>query len=105
MSVLGQKQTSEHISSMSALPPIADIGTQSRNVRWRRHAHYLTAESAGVDAGVDFACSRERETVDHDGMNGAVAQQVEQCGHISLEIVGGRRSACSDAIENAGHAD
>jgi hypothetical protein len=33
MSALGQKQTSRHFQSMSALPPKADIGTQSRNVR------------------------------------------------------------------------
>jgi hypothetical protein len=30
MSALGQKQTSEYVRSMSALPPKADIGTQSR---------------------------------------------------------------------------
>ena len=34
MSALGQKRTSEHVQSMSALPPKADIGTQSRNVRF-----------------------------------------------------------------------
>src|SRR6516225_11433296 len=34
MSALGQKQTSEHVRVMSALPPKADIGTQSRNVRF-----------------------------------------------------------------------
>jgi hypothetical protein len=34
MSALGQKRTSEQVQSMSALPPIADIGTQSRNVRF-----------------------------------------------------------------------
>ena len=64
------------------------------------YEHDLTAKPAGVDACVDFACSRERETVDYDGMNGAVAQQVKQRGHISLEIVGVRRSACGDAIEH-----
>ena len=31
---LGQKQTSRHLQPMSALPPKADIGTQSRNVRF-----------------------------------------------------------------------
>jgi hypothetical protein len=31
---LGQKQTSEHLRVMSALPPKADIGTQSWNVRF-----------------------------------------------------------------------
>jgi hypothetical protein len=34
MSALGQKQTSAHVRVMSALPPIADIGTQPRNVRF-----------------------------------------------------------------------
>src|SRR5262249_54046567 len=34
MSALGQKRTSEHVQSMSALPPKADIETQSRNVRF-----------------------------------------------------------------------
>jgi hypothetical protein len=34
MSALGQKQTLEHLGSMSALPPKADIGTQPRDVRF-----------------------------------------------------------------------
>jgi hypothetical protein len=34
MSALGQKQTSERVQSMSALPPKADIETQSRNLRF-----------------------------------------------------------------------
>ena len=34
MSALSQKRTSEHFQSMSALPPKADIGTQSRDVRF-----------------------------------------------------------------------
>jgi hypothetical protein len=34
MSALGQKQTSERVQSMSALPPKADIGTQSWNIRF-----------------------------------------------------------------------
>ena len=34
MSALGQKQTSRLLEGMSALPPKADIGTQSRNVRF-----------------------------------------------------------------------
>jgi hypothetical protein len=33
-SALGQKQTSKHVQSMSTLPPKADIGTQSWNVRF-----------------------------------------------------------------------
>src|SRR5215813_11704267 len=34
MSALGQKRTSEHVHATSALPPKADIGTQSRDVRF-----------------------------------------------------------------------
>src|SRR5262249_62262818 len=34
MSALGQKRTWPHVRSMSALPPKADIGTQSWNVRF-----------------------------------------------------------------------
>src|SRR6516225_622533 len=34
MSALGQKQTSEHVWAMSALPPKADIGTQPPDVRF-----------------------------------------------------------------------
>ena len=34
MSALGQKQTLQRILVMSALPPKADIGTQSWNVRF-----------------------------------------------------------------------
>jgi hypothetical protein len=34
MSALGQKQTLKPVRVMSALPPKADIGTQSRNVRF-----------------------------------------------------------------------
>jgi hypothetical protein len=34
MSALGQKQTSTHVHVMSALPPKADIETQSRDVRF-----------------------------------------------------------------------
>jgi hypothetical protein len=33
MSALGQKQTLQHVRVMSALPPKADIGTQSRNAK------------------------------------------------------------------------
>ena len=34
MSALGQKRTFELVRAMSALPPKADIGTQSWNVRF-----------------------------------------------------------------------
>jgi hypothetical protein len=41
MSALGQKRTWPHFRSMSALPPKADIGTQSRNVRFVPKADIL----------------------------------------------------------------
>ena len=34
MSALGQKRTSEHVRSMSALPPKADIAERDRHVRF-----------------------------------------------------------------------
>jgi hypothetical protein len=41
MSALGQKQTFSELCVMSALPPKADIGTQSRNVRFVPKADIL----------------------------------------------------------------
>src|SRR5262249_7231492 len=43
MSALGQKRTLCGVRSMSALPPKADIGTQSRNVRFVPKADSCTA--------------------------------------------------------------
>ena len=34
MSALGQKQTLQHVRTMSALPPKADIGSQPRNIHF-----------------------------------------------------------------------
>src|SRR6516165_2152990 len=59
MSALGQKRTWEHLQSMSALPPKADIGTQSRDVRFvpkadiRRPLNDDVSPSAG-DYGLDL---------------------------------------------------
>jgi hypothetical protein len=41
MSASGQKQTSQHVRTMPALPPKADIETQSRNVRFVPKADIL----------------------------------------------------------------
>ena len=41
MSALGQKRTSKSVEGMSALPPKADIGTQSWNVRFVPKADIL----------------------------------------------------------------
>jgi len=43
MSALGQKQTLKRFHPMSALPPIADIGTHSRNVRFVPKADICSA--------------------------------------------------------------
>jgi hypothetical protein len=43
MSALGQKRTYLEVCPMSALPPIADIGTQSRNVRFVPEADISSA--------------------------------------------------------------
>jgi hypothetical protein len=43
MSALGQKQTSRLVRAMSALPPKADMGTQSRDVRFVPKADSCTA--------------------------------------------------------------
>src|SRR5262249_26638756 len=57
MSALGQKRTSECFQPMSALPPKADIGTQSRNVRFVPEADMGTAYSITSSAlESNFSC-------------------------------------------------
>src|ERR1700722_16975807 len=53
---------------------------------WPGQQHNLAAEAAGIDAGMDLGRGRERQTVDDDGMDGAIAQQAEQRGHVGLEL-------------------
>src|SRR5262249_53110455 len=48
MSALGQKQTSEDDRIMSALPPKADIETQSRDVRLCQKRTFCTAERTSL---------------------------------------------------------
>src|SRR6516164_7713611 len=53
---LGQKRTSEHVCVMSALPPKADTGTPSRNVRFVPKADILdcwTATPEWAAAAID----------------------------------------------------
>jgi hypothetical protein len=47
---LGQKQTSRHLQPMSALPPKADIGTWSRDVRFMPKADIKLATLFGIKA-------------------------------------------------------
>src|ERR1700728_425768 len=39
--------------------------------------HNLPAKSAPIDAGMDVACGCERQPLDHDGLDGARAQQLK----------------------------
>jgi hypothetical protein len=48
-SALRQKQTFKRLRLMSALPPKADIGTQSRNVRFVPKADMITSHLAVQD--------------------------------------------------------
>jgi len=57
MSALGQKRTSEHFRSMSALPPKADIGTQSWNVRFVPKADSCNAPKAAYRVPQNFIFS------------------------------------------------
>ena len=52
MSALGQKQTLEHVQSMSALPPKADIRPGNHDVRFVPKADILH-------------CGKERRLFDH----------------------------------------
>src|SRR6516165_9773164 len=68
MSALGQKQTSQCVCAMSALPPKADIGTQSRNVRFVPIADSCTA-AIWIDAernqflGLGVKCLRRQRSL------------------------------------------
>ena len=53
MSVMGQKQTFRIVRAMSALPPKADIGTQSRDVRFVPKADIRELFDHPVGAGED----------------------------------------------------
>jgi phage tail tape-measure protein len=62
--------------------------------------HNFAAKSAPVDAGVDLARSRERQSVDDDRMKEARAQQVEKRRHVGLEFLYVSRSAGRNAVED-----
>src|SRR6516165_973387 len=55
MSALGHKRTLVHVRLMSALPPKADIGTRSRNVRFVPKADIGCARAASGQAEADPA--------------------------------------------------
>jgi hypothetical protein len=59
MSALGQKQTFEGVRAMSALPPKADIGTRSRDVRFVPKAD-IKSIFGGIRAGPFFASKEAR---------------------------------------------
>ena len=59
-SALGQKQTSEVVQSISALPPKADIGTQPRDVRFVPKATYASdIRTTGRHLFDHHICGRE----------------------------------------------
>ena len=62
MSALGQKQTSRHFQSMSALPPKADIGTRPGNVRFVPKADipHLLTKQLGVSIFIVVAERKEQ---------------------------------------------
>jgi len=60
MSALGQKRTSEHVQSMSALPPEADIGTHPRNVCFVPNSGHLAHHASPRVSGLVDARSVER---------------------------------------------
>jgi hypothetical protein len=69
MSALGQKQTSGHLQPTSALPPKADIGTQSWNVRFVPKTDILQ-------------CGKERR---YSIISSAVASNV--CGNVRPNVL------------------
>src|ERR1700730_5198420 len=66
--------------------------------------HNFAAKSAPVDADVDLARSRERQSVDHDRMKDARAQQLEKRRDVGLEFLRVSRATCRDAVEDGATA-
>src|SRR5262249_9955637 len=54
MSALGHKRTSRSVEAMSALPPIADIGTKPRNVCFVPKADIPPSQSISSTQARDF---------------------------------------------------
>ena len=53
---------------------------------------------------MDLACRCERQSLDHDWLNGANAQQLEQRRHVGLEFFRVCRSASRNAVEDCATA-
>ena len=49
---------------------------------------------------MDLTRGSEGQAVDDHGMNGAVTQQVEQTGHVGLELLRVHQSAGGDAVKH-----
>jgi len=60
----------------------------------------LAAKPTPVDAGMDLACRCERQSLNHDWVNGANEQQLEQRCHVGLEFLRVLRSAGRYAVED-----
>jgi hypothetical protein len=86
MSAMGQKQTSEQVRAMSALPPKADIDQHGRDVRFVPKAdimqcsnsrsigtstdEFLPAGNAGWQRARCSACGKKGATIQHPGWGG-----------------------------------
>ena len=68
----------------------------SRRGPWQQHD--LAAEPANIDAGMDITRGSEWQAVDNDRMDGALAQEGEQRGHVGFEFFEMRRPASGDAV-------
>src|ERR1700731_4947269 len=66
--------------------------------------HDLAANSTPVDAGMDLSSCCERQSLDHDRLNGASAQQLEQHGHVGLKFLRVCRSTGRYAVEDGATA-
>jgi hypothetical protein len=83
------------INSSRGFQPTAEFTSR----REPREQHDFAANAARIDAGMDLARRGERQTVDHDGMDGAIALMGEQGGHVGREVFRMRPPACGDAVE------
>src|SRR5215469_8440783 len=98
MSALGQKQTSRHLQPMSALPPKADIGTQSWNVRFVPKADISQLLDQVVGSGEHRGWHREAECLGRF----QVDDQFVFCRRLHRQI--SRLLALEDAIDVTGGA-
>ena len=69
MSALGQKRTFDDVRRMSALPPKADIGTQTRNVLCAKSRHSAVRRKA-LSAFARTTCGEGTDQTTMSGFGG-----------------------------------